>query len=301
MNRNKIDSRILLLLVAGLFFGLTGCTEDITLNTYDSDPVLVIYGNVTDQSIHQEIKLSKSTGYFDENKNLKISGANVSITTGSGTAYALEEDTSEPGTYKTVDVMTGVPGESYHLKVVVDFDGDGKAETYEADATMPVKIGLDSLTVTHEDLLGYSYYSLNIFAQEPKGENYYLCQFQVNDTLYSKLSQHILLDDTTIENQYVDGLSCAYFPDALERSKYEDNNDFETMIFITEGDKVKLFFSNISKGYYDFVLQCQDEMTGENPFFGGPFSNITTNISGGGIGYFSAYAVSGQEAIVKKE
>jgi len=300
MNTNRIYSSALPFLLVCLFFSLASCTEEITLNTYDSDPVIVVYGTVTDLPIHQEIKLSKSTGYFDQNHNTKISGATVTITTGSGTVYDLKEDSSQPGTYRTVDVLTGVPGESYHLKVLVDFNGDGVMETYEADATMPVKVALDSLTVVNEILVGYSYYSFNLYAQEPKGENYYLCQYQINDTLYSKLSQQSLLDDITIENQYIDGLSCNYLPDATQRDKYEDNTDYDTMVFVTEGDKIKLFFSNISKGYYDFVLQCQDEKDGENPFFGGPFSNITTNISGGGVGYFSAFAIDEKDAIATK-
>lgn len=299
MNANRRYNSLSLLLV-GLLVSLVSCTEDITLNTYDSDPVIVIYGTITDQPIHQEIKLSKSTGYFDPNHNTKISKATVSITTGSGTVYDLEEDSSQPGTYKTIDLLTGVPGESYHLKVVVDFNADDVPETYEANTTMPEKVALDSVTVLNRILVGYSYYSVNLYAQEPKGENYYLCQFQINDTLYSKISQYTLLDDVTIENQYIDGLSCNYIADSAERDEYKDNTDYETMLFVTEDDHVKLFFSNISKGYYDFLLQCQNEMNGEDPFFGGPFSNITTNISGGGVGYFTAIALDEKETIAMK-
>ncbi|MFA6876403.1 MAG: DUF4249 domain-containing protein [Parabacteroides sp.] len=297
---NRIYSSLLPFLLVSLFFSLVSCTEDITLNTYDSDPVMVIYGTVTDQPIHQEIKLSKSTGYFDQNHNTKISGATVTITTGSGAVYDLQEDASQPGVYKTIDVLTGVPGESYHLKVQIDFNGDGVPETYEADATMPAKVALDSLTVVNEALVGYSFYSFNLYAQEPQGENYYLCQYQINDTLYSKLSQYTLLNDVTIENQYINGLSCNYLPDAAERHKYKDNTNYDIMVFVTEGDKIKLSFSNISKGYYNFVQQCQENKDGENPFFGGPFSNITTNISGGGVGYFTAFAIDEKEAIATK-
>lgn len=299
MNANR-RYKILPLLLVCLLVSLVSCTEDITLNTYDSDPVIVIYGTITDQPIHQEIKLSKSTGYFDQNQNTKISNAKVTITTGSGVVYELKKDSSQPGTYKTIDILKGAPGESYHLKVLVDFNEDSKMETYEAEATMPAKVRLDSITVTNEILVGYSHYSINLYAQEPKGENYYLCQYQVNDTLYSKLSKYTFMDDITIENQYIDGLSCNYIPDEKERDKYKDNTDYETMIFVKEGDKIKLFFSNISEGYYNFIQQCQDEMNGENPFFGGPFSNITTNISGGGVGYFTAIAIDEQEAIATK-
>jgi hypothetical protein len=40
-------------------------------------------------------------------------------------------------------------------------------------------------------------------------------------------------------------------------------------------------------------------MNGENPFFGGPASNIITNISNGGLGYFTTYAGSTAETTVR--
>ncbi|GHT13657.1 hypothetical protein AGMMS4956_10180 [Bacteroidia bacterium] len=55
------------------------------------------------------------------------------------------------------------------------------------------------------------------------------------------------------------------------------------------------------KGYYNFILQCQDEKEGGSSFFSSPASNINTNISNGGIGYFSCYSVTMAETIVKND
>ena len=68
-------------------------------------------------------------------------------------------------------------------------------------------------------------------------------------------------------------------------------------VYLDSGDKVELQMSRIPKGYFDSVTQCQSEMGGSNPFFGGPPANITTNISNGGVGYFVGYCISRAEAI----
>ncbi len=282
---------LILALLLGL--NLSSCTEDITLDTDNTTPVIVIYGTITDEPVYQEVHVSASTGYFETNKNPKISGAVVTISTGSGDVYTLKEVSSAPGTYRTETPLAGKLGETYHLKVVVDFNNDGVLDTYEATAAMKKdKIAMDSINVTREQITNRNFYSFNIYAQELEGKNYYMCRYEVNDSLYSQISKYIIFDDLSFDNQYIKGTSIGYFPDYLDRSKYEDNDDYESMVFIAEGDRVKVKISNIDKKYYDFLHQCQDERDGEDPFFGGPLSNISTNITGGGIGFFAAYSVS---------
>ena len=290
-----------LILALLLLFNLSSCTEDITLNTDNATPVIVIYGTITDEPIYQEVHISASTGYFETTKNPKISGAVVTITTGSGDVYTLKEASSTPGTYRTETPLAGKLGETYHLKVVVDFNNDGVPDTYEATTAMKKdKIEMDSITVTHEQITNRSFYSFNIYAQELPDKNYYMCHYQVNDTLYSQISKYIIFDDKVFDNQYIKGTSIGYFPDNIDRSKYDDKDDYDSMVFISEGDRVKITISNIDKKYYDFLHQCQNERDGENPFFGGPLSNISTNITGGGIGFFTAYSVSEAKSIAGK-
>ncbi|MCE5225970.1 MAG: hypothetical protein LLG05_08925, partial [Porphyromonadaceae bacterium] len=60
--------------------------------------------------------------------------------------------------------------------------------------------------------------------------------------------------------------------------------------FVESGDKITIEISRVEKGYYDFIMQCQQGIDGENPFFGGPPSNIDTNITMGAVGYFSSFS-----------
>lgn len=288
------------LILVMLLFSLVGCTEDIKLDTDNADPVIVIYGTITDEMSYQEIHISSSTGYFDGEKNPQISNANVTISSDKGEEYQLQEIAGQPGTYRTATQIAGTPGTTYQLKVVTDFDKDGISETYKAEAKMEAKVELDSISISYKEIANKHFYSFNIYVQEPPEENYYMCRYVINDSLYSQISKYVVFDDLSVNNQYIKGSSIGYFLDDEERDDYKDNDDYNTLVFIAEGDVVNLQLSNISEGYYNFLIQCQDERDGENPFFGGPLSNITTNITGGGIGYFSAHSISEAMGAAKK-
>lgn len=278
---------------------LYSCTETIDIKTDNSKPVIVIYGTITNIPAYQEVNISSSTGYFDNNANPKISGAKVTISSDSET-YDLQEVPSTPGLYRTSKQITGIPGKNYALRVEVDFDQDGVKEIYEANEKMERSIQLDSIDVTKSVKSDYTFYSLNVYAQEPPTEDHYMCRYQINDSIYNKISRYILFDDVSINNQYVKGLSIWHFPDTKDKGLYSDD-DIKDMTFISAGDSITLEMCIISKGYYKFLTQCQQEMNGEDPFFGGPLSNIDTNISNGGAGYFAAYYVSEAKNIVPKD
>lgn len=283
------------------FLSFTSCTETIKLDTDKADPVIVIYGVITDEMAYQEIHLSASSGYFEGIKNPKISNATVTISSDNGENYQLQEVTDEPGAYRTTIQIAGKPGKTYYLKVITDFNKDGIPDTYEAEAKMETKVELDSMDISYEEIANYHYYSFNIYAQEPVGDNYYMCRYTINDSVYNQISKYIIFDDLSVDNQYIRGTSIGYFNDESERDKYVDDSNYDDIVFVANGDAVKLELSNINKGYYNFLKQCQDEKDGENPFFGGPLSNITTNIKGGGIGYFAARSISKATSIAKKE
>jgi len=65
---------------------------------------------------------------------------------------------------------------------------------------------------------------------------------------------------------------------------------------MSSGDSMVVEFSNISKAYYNFINECASQKNGSNPMFGGPPDNISTNISNGARGFFTAYGVSSMSA-----
>lgn len=275
---------------------MCGCTETIELDTDNAKPVIVIYGVLTDVPSYQKIEISSSTGYFDNQPNPRISDALVSITSEDGTEYTLTEVDTVPGLYRTSVLMSGTPGKRYTLTVKTDFDGDGVGETYSAEAKMEQKIDLDSITITTPEMMGYKFFSINMYAMDVPDKSYYFIRYQVNDSVYNKISRYIVFDDMGIEEQYINGALIGYFPDRKEKDRFTEE-DAQHMTFIKPGDTIRIQLCSISKGYYNFLLQCQKEIAGENPFFGGPLSNVTTNLSNGAIGYFAARTISEKQHV----
>jgi hypothetical protein len=292
---NKFSKMYIGILIVASAAFLGACTEDTTIDTENSTPVLVVYGTITDHNVRQEIDLSSSTGYFDQEENKRISKATVTLeedSTGISNSYTLTQDSVGSGIYKTQQAMTGKPGWTYKLTVNTDFDQDGAAETYQAESEMPKRVILDSISITKLKEGSYTLFSLNISAQDPANEkNYYLCRYSINDTLYNKISKYIYFDDTSLDGTYVKDLAIWHFYDKGDKSKFSDS-DAEDMVFLSAGDKIYAEVSNITKGYYNFIEDCQAQKDGSNPMFGGPPANISTNISNGARGYFTAFSTS---------
>jgi hypothetical protein len=139
---------------------------------------------------------------------------------------------------------------------------------------------------------------LRIYAQEEPGPDYYYARAIINDTLStSRLSRAIVVSDYGIDGQYWDGLPLMQFEDS-ENEFFGGREEQYRYNIVTSGDKITFCISLIEKGFCDFVEQAQRERRGENPFFGGPASNITTNISNGGVGYFTSFCTTKMDVVV---
>lgn len=281
--------------LAALFFS---CTAPIDISTRNSEPVIVIYGYLTDEFKYQHIRVTSSSPYFDENSNRSITDAEVRLKTSTGDEYLFVGE--EYGYYVSPRRFAGVPGVTYTLSVEVDFDGDGETEVYEAETTLLPIVPVDSIDITVIDIMMYRHFSLNFYMQEPaETDNFYLFKFFINDSISNdKISELVTSDDRTYNGEYVPGASIYYFEDATDEDVQKKNEDDDDEYMANPGDRIRLQILNIEKGYYHFINQCISEKNGENPFFGGPPSNITTNFSNGAIGYFASYCIQEKLAIV---
>ncbi|MDR1339610.1 MAG: DUF4249 domain-containing protein [Prevotellaceae bacterium] len=280
---------------------LLSCVEPFDIKTDNSPPVIVIYGYLTDEPGYHAIKVSASSPYFDTAPNRGISGATVKISS-DNTLISFHEVDTVPGLYVTVSRTAGIPGRTYSLSVETDFDSDGIRETYTATSTMLSAVEVDSVTIQEMSLMGNRFYTLNLYAQDAPGEDYYLGRYRLNDSIIlASIDRLSPMSDATLDGQYINGLMIRGFSDERDREKIENRDDGENRnprVYLSPGDTITFSLCRIEKGYYEFINQCQQEMNGENPFFGGPASNITTNISGGGIGYFTTYAFSTVKTVV---
>ena len=280
----------LFIIVSLLFFG--SCTAPFDIETNDSDPVIVIYGCLTDETETQKVRITRSSPYFENKTNEVVENAFVSISDSEGNTFSMSY--RENGYYESdskIDVKENV---TYKLKVEVDFDNDGTTEIYEAETTVPPIVPADSIVIKHMDIMGYKHYALNLSMQDPPGEeNYYMFRFVVNDSLTNfKISELLLSSDELYNGSYIKNTTIIYFEDGNDEKNFEQAEDSDVKsYFVYPGDKIDFQVVNIEKGYYHFTRECITEKSGENPFFGGPPSNITTNISNGGVGYFTSYKI----------
>ena len=287
---NKYISIILTNIVAAIIF--SSCTAPIDIKTRNSEPVIVIYGQITDEYKYQYIRITSSSPYFDEKMSPMISGAVVRVASTDGELFRFYEEKN--GYYVSENPFAARSGMTYNLTVEVDFDKDGEIEKYEASTTILPVTPVDSVDIKPVTIMGYRHFSMNFYMQDPSEiENFYLCVFYINDSLTNnKLSQYLYSDDLMYNGEYVDGASITYFEDATdEKNLTAPRADEEGNYMVSPGDKIRLQMLNIEKGYYNFITECISEKYGENPFFGGPPSNISTNLSNGAVGYFTGFCL----------
>lgn len=289
-------------IVQYLFWGLvlfSGCTEPFDIRTDDAEPKIVIYGVITGYLGMQNIYISSTAPYFSQEPNTPVSGATVSITSSTRRIQSYKEHPNIAGCYSPLESWCAEEGDIYSLTVEVDFDGDGIAERYEATTEVSHTVYLDSIKIAPINIMGHENYAVNIYGQDSPEEEYYLFRFYINGVrVNSNITDYVISDDIVFNGEYIDGMTIKYFNSITEYEKDSDGRRKES-VYLSPGDRIDVDISIIPKGYYNFIIQCMNEKNGENPLFGGPPSNITSNISNGAIGFFTAYTYSQQSDCVK--
>ena len=173
--------------------------------------------------------------------------------------YSLMQDSVGSGIYFTESPLAGKIGWTYQLNVSLDFDGDGTKENYTAQSKMPNKLDLDSIGFVTVKGNGHTFHSLCISAQEEKGvDNYYFGKYRINDTLYNQISKYICANDRSVDGQYLKKMAVSYFHDLADKDDM-DEDDAKEEVFLKQGDSVTLEMSNVEKGYFDFISDCQSQ------------------------------------------
>ncbi|MDR0748632.1 MAG: DUF4249 domain-containing protein [Tannerellaceae bacterium] len=245
---------------------LFSCTERIDINTEASAPRLVIYGSITTDTMQHSIKITRSGGYFSTSKPEGISHAAVSIRTDKET-FTLQESSTEAGLYQTGKSVFGTEGETYRLSVALDFDEDGRQETYEAVSYMPGAPRIDSIGF-RPSLLADDYLEVAVWGYMPEAEENYLSfhlyrNFEiVNDSLQG----FFIIDDRYMDKKEIVDVSCFYL------------NQEEEQSILREGDIITVRIDGITKEYAAFIKDAQSELWGSDPIFSGPPANVQTNI-----------------------
>lgn len=269
------------------FSFLFSCTEIVDIELDSTYTRLVVYGMITTDSAQHEVALTTTTDYFFGSAPPPVDNATVTVTFGN-TAVTLQHSVETPGIYFFPEAIRGVPGTQYDLLVEdVDIDQDGITETYRASTVMPGIVPPDSITLQKFISPFFSGYQVAIWSPDPPEVNYYNFKLWRNKELLNKrLSDYTVQPDDLFPDNYIPGLPIGFL----------DDDDEDEMVF--PGDTVTLELNSITEEYYNFIVEAQSEIFGNNPLFSGPPANVSTNLENGAVGIFTAYSIERISKIV---
>lgn len=240
------------------FFLFVACEEVINVSLTEAEAKDVIDAYISENS-PCVVLLTRSQGFYNNDAYERISGAKVELSDEYGNTDILTESKNEGGVY--FSQMIGIVGLTYTLKVT---SGDN---VYEAEATIPQAISIDSVYIYHVKIGNEDIYSPCVVFQDPaEEENFYYTTLYVNGNTMSS----IYLDS----DEYRNGLKVE---NILFFDK-EDNDDEQ----LKAGDKLRIDMQTLDKGMYTFYNSLRSVAAG-----GG--TNPLTNITGGALGCFKAY------------
>jgi hypothetical protein len=261
------------LFAIGLFplIGLS-CEDVIDINLNSVEPRVVIEGTITHGWGPHPVRISKTDDYFIPGNFTPVSEAIVTVTDDAGRSFDYQE--IEPGIYQN-EYILGFAGRTYYLSVTVE------GATYTASSTMPETIPIDSLAYEYQpgDEFEDEGYLLHCYFQDPEGQDDY-CRIKIwNGNTEKWLGGYFLYNGDWSDGNYID---YNYFWNVFE-----------------PGDTLTVGLMTIEKQIHDYYLtlsQVVASKDGEMPQ--GVPANPNTNLSGGALGYFAAFAIDWQSIVI---
>lgn len=271
MSRVEFINRKTFFYLLALFL-FWGCEKLIDVDLNESNPALVIQGNLTRSPGLSEVKITKTGSYFSESPETTVSGAIVKITNNLGNVFLFEE--KDLGLYKSHDTYPQ-EGTIYTLSVEV------KGETYQATSKLNKPVLIDSLSYKYEE--GFAFfddgYTVTMHFSDPPGiQNYYRIKMYRNGVYNNNSNNLIIFDDRLV-----------------------DGNSFNLSLgqFIYDaGDTANVELISLDESAYEYYRTFQ-ELVNTNPGSAAP-ANPTSNFSNGALGYFSAWSSDSKTIEIKE-
>lgn len=283
----KSFTTLLLLLFLSV---VCACTERIDLVSEGIEPQLAITGTLSTEAGYQYIEVYETQPYFGTDLPTKYDISYATINDVKLTRVAR-------GTYTLPSNFAAVEGETYTLKVYVDYNKDGEEECYWATTTVPYTHELESLSL--EAALATSKPNIPFFLimgfNDTVGNDYYGASLYINGDLYSNRILRYYVHSFTSTSQ--DG-TFLHFPitDWIIMSSLTWDNGATYDLYC--GDKLTVELQTLSKEYYNYLKDAKTEKSQQFPLFSGPRGNVRGNIQGGALGIFGSYTVSRRSVII---
>lgn len=247
-----------ILATLSVVIAFTSCEKVIDVDLNDSDPKLVVEGQIADNGTGW-VALQRSVNFDEDNNFPAVTDAQVTITDSEGNTELLQQ--ALDGLYVT-NTVTGVPGRTYTVDITI---GD---ESYTSIATMPAPIEIDTIEFKSGFFPGSKIIDIT-FQDIPGVDNYYLMLQYRGDGLAGDASYPIGND------QLVDG-------DEITFNFFWQEEDLQA------GDTLTYELYTIDKGVFEYFRTLNQLLGASNSASpANPISNFTNSP----LGYFSAHSV----------
>lgn len=260
-----------------IIFSFISCEKEIDVTINDSEPNIVIQGNVSTIIGQSEVNISQSINLNDPLPYPKISGALVTITdTTEGIIYDLTE--TESGRY-TNALLQGIEWHTYTLNVTHE------GITYSATSTLPPTIVLENLEQTSDS-------SSSNGGGGPGGPN-------IGDGNYVEVvPQYVDPENYSNYYQFVISPNDTILGDIYIHSDFAFNGLANTRglnINADEGDVLTIDMQCVDETVYDYLLGLNENINQSSATPTNPISNINNNA----LGYFKAHTSSTQTITIE--
>jgi len=248
------------------------CQKVIDIGVFNSAPQLVAEGTITDQQGPCIVKLTKTIDIDNFAGIPSVTGADVEISDSAGVKETLTE--AGNGIYISNTIL-GIPGHKYKLMI------NSGGQLYSAVSVMPHPVTDFRLGIKKE-VAGTSGGSPGT-----GGEPY---QYRVS---------YAITDPGEYENYYrlvifhnnMEISSRRVFDDKFHNGKViEDDFVLHDTLNFRPGDLIEIDLQNIDRDIYNFFRTLR-MATGGLSFLSASPANPLSNITNGGLGYFSACSV----------
>lgn len=265
----------------------------------DTGPTqLSVDGTLTDQPGPQRIRLTRTTGYFDNATAPAATGATVSVADDRGKTFAFT-DPDNDGYYVWMPTVAsdtlGRIGRTYSLSIT--FGG----ETYRASSRMNRVPTVDSIVFRKQKINPLSStegYQAEFYARDfPGATDYYRVRYYRNGQLQNRPRDIITLEDASFPGSAdTDGL---VFIRPFRRSVNPDS-------LYQLNDTLKVEVMSLTADAFEFWQQFSQQIT-NGGLFATPPANVPTNITNTrangpkATGFFLASAIRSRTARVASE
>lgn len=260
------------------------CEKTVELDLNQAESKIVIEGQVTNHDGYQYVRVTRTSGFYDDGATPRVTNANVSVKDDLGNEFFFshnpENQNDSVGYYLPNVPFAGEIGRTYTLTVEVD------GETYTAVDKLFSVSGIDSLSYQinedeqEEPQDGNKFWEVLLYATEPQDEeNYYLFKFFRNDSLKVYSDTEIYFADDKILGEAIDGLG--------------------SPIYFEPNDKARIEMYSISRNGFIYYMDLQSLLNNDGGLFSQPPSNSRTNLSNGALGFFQASAVDIQTIMIE--